>query len=131
MPISLDQYPDFVAVRSKGGEAIAESLDPGKCDLMHMAIGIAGESGEFLDCVKKHIIYGQPLNRENALEELGDIEFYLQGARNALGLSREEVLAANIAKLEKRYPVEYSDSSAKARADKLAPRILEGASDEH
>lgn len=118
MPISLDQYPDFVAVRTKGGEAIAESLDPGKCDLLHMAIGISGEAGELLDCVKKHVIYGQPLNRENALEELGDAMFYIQGACNALGVSLEDLIRGNITKLEKRYPVEYSDAAAKARADK-------------
>lgn len=118
MPLDNTPYSDFVAVRAKGGEDILSNLDPGKADLWHMATGIVGEAGEFIDCVKKHVVYGQPLNRENAIEELGDIEFYLQGVRNILGLSRKEILSANVAKLQKRYPVQYTDAAAKERADK-------------
>lgn len=39
-----DLYTDFVAVRMKGGEDIHASLTPGKCDLLHGAIGVAGDS---------------------------------------------------------------------------------------
>lgn len=113
-----DVYADFVAVRMKGGEDILANLDPGKADLWHGATGVSGEAGELLDCVKKHVIYGQPLNRENLLEELGDIEFYLQAIRNTIGVSREEILKQNFDKLLARYPVEYTDAAAKARADK-------------
>ncbi len=111
-------YSDFVAVRLKGGDAILENLDPGKCDLLHNAIGVSGEAGELLDAVKKHIIYGQPLDRANILEELGDLEFYLQGLRNCLLVDREEILRLNVEKLQKRYPVTYTDQAAKTRADK-------------
>lgn len=113
-----ETYSDFVAVRMKGGEAILDSLNPGKCDLLHGAIGAAGEAGELLDCVKKHVIYGQPLNRENLVEELGDIEFYLQAIRNATGIPREFIIQKNLEKLQKRYPVRYSDAEAKERKDK-------------
>lgn len=113
-----DLYTDFVAVRMKGGEDIHASLTPGKCDLLHGAIGVAGEAGEFLDAVKKHVIYGQPLNLENAIEELGDIEFYLQAVRNSLGIPREFIIQKNVEKLQKRYPVQYSDEKAQSRDDK-------------
>ena len=115
-----DTYSDFVAVRAKGGEDIQASLDPGKCDLMHMAIGVSGEAGELLDAVKKHVIYGKPLDRENVIEELGDIEFYLAGIRNTLGVPRSFIIESNVAKLQKRYPVQYTDAAAIARADKPA-----------
>ena len=113
-----DLYSDFVAVRTKGGEDILSSLDPGKCDLLHMTIGVCGEAGELLDCVKKHIIYGQPLDQEWLIEELGDIEFYLQGIRNASGLPREHIIKKNVEKLQKRYPVQYSNEKALSRDDK-------------
>jgi hypothetical protein len=55
----------------------------------------------------------------NVIEELGDLEFYMEQLRQALLLSREETLAANIAKLSKRYEgLNYSDAAAQARADK-------------
>ena len=44
--------------------------------LMHCAVGIAGEAGELLDCVKKHWKYGKDFDRNNAVEECGDLLFY-------------------------------------------------------
>ncbi len=86
-----------------------------------MAIGISGEAGELLDAIKKQVIYRKPLDRENVLEELGDLEFYMEGIRQGLGITREQCLAANIAKLGKRYEgMRYTDTAAQERADKSA-----------
>lgn len=92
----------------------------GSCDnnLAHMVLGIAGESGEIVDAIKKTVIYDKPLDVDNIIEELGDLEFYMAGMRQLLGLSRVQVLAHNVAKLEKRYKGGYSDAAAIARADK-------------
>ena len=66
-------------------------------------------------------IYGKPLDRENVIEELGDLEFYMEGLRQGLGITREETLQANVAKLGARYAAgKYSDKAAIARADKNA-----------
>lgn len=90
-----------------------------KVDLLHGTMGLSGEVGEFVDAVKKHVFYNQPLDIENAIEELGDIEFYLEAVRKNLGIKREETLVANIEKLGKRYSnFEYSDEKAKDRIDK-------------
>lgn len=86
---------------------------------MHAAVGIAGEAGELLDAVKKVWAYGKPLDRENAIEELGDLEFYMEALRQQIGVSREQVLQANQEKLAKRYPgLRYSNSLAQQRLDK-------------
>lgn len=88
--------------------------------LVHSAMGLAGEAGEFSDCIKKHVIYGKPLDRDNAIEELGDVAFYLQASCNTLGVTLEEVIQANANKLAKRYTtLAYSDSDAIARKDKV------------
>lgn len=87
-------------------------------DLTHMTLGIAGESGEIVDAIKKKVIYDKLLDTDNLLEELGDLEFYMAGMRQLLQVSRAEILAMNIAKLEKRYKNGYSDAAAIARADK-------------
>ena len=111
-------YPDLVKALKKPGKEILDTLTPEKCDLMHMALGLAGEAGEILDAVKKHVIYNQPLDLANVREELGDIEFFGEGIRQNLWLSRGEILVENIQKLQKRYGSKYSDAAAKERKDK-------------
>ena len=108
----------MVEALTKPGADIVSTLTPETANLWHLATGVAGEAGELLDAVKKAAIYNKPLDRENAIEELGDIEFYLGGVRAALNISRDDVLQANINKLQKRYAKGYSDEAAQARADK-------------
>lgn len=112
-------FKEMVKVLSKDGDAILTSMDGSKAHLIHMTMGIAGESGELLDAIKKHIMYEKPLDMENVIEELGDIEFFLEGFRQALDISRDETITANIKKLGIRYSnFEYSDKKAQTRADK-------------
>lgn len=91
---------------------------PEQCELLHAAIGIAGEAGELLDAIRKHIFDGQPLDRENVIEELGDLCFYLEAAMQVVKAFRYEVEQENQAKLSKRYESGYSDKAAQERADK-------------
>ena len=39
-------------------------------DLVHAAMGLVTESGEFLDAIKKHMFYNKPLDKANLKEEL-------------------------------------------------------------
>jgi len=112
-------YADMVATLAKPGDDILASMDGKDAHRMHMAIGVSGEAGELLDAIKKGVIYRKPLDRENIVEELGDIEFYMEGLRASLGITREETIEANIAKLSVRYNgMKYSDTAAQDRADK-------------
>jgi NTP pyrophosphatase (non-canonical NTP hydrolase) len=112
-------YGEFVDGFVKEGEEIRAALTPDECHLWHMATGVAGEAGELLDAIKKHVVYRRSLDMQNVVEELGDIEFFLQGLRSHLGVTREEVVAQNIEKLSKRYHLGvYSDAQAQNRADK-------------
>src|SRR5436309_15555689 len=111
----------MVKTLAKPGQDIIDSLTPEKAHLWHMATGVSGESGELEDAIKKHVIYNKPADRANVVEELGDIEFYIEGIRQGLGITREETIAANIEKLGKRYEgMKYTDQAAQARADKVA-----------
>jgi NTP pyrophosphatase (non-canonical NTP hydrolase) len=116
--VQVLHHPQLVAALVKPGKQIVSELTGSDTNLLHMVIGISGEAGELLDAIKKAVIYRKELDRNNVIEELGDIEFYLEGLRQELGLSREECLAANVAKLQKRYGDKYSDSAAQIRADK-------------
>jgi len=86
---------------------------------LHAALGVCGEAGELADGIKKHVIYGKPLDRENVIEELGDLRFYIQAVMNLYQISEQTVLQYNARKLSKRYvELAYSDEAAIARKDK-------------
>lgn len=90
-----------------------------KLNLIHGCMGVSGEAGELLDAIKKHTMYNKPLDVENVVEELGDIEFYLASIRQQLGFTREFIIEENMRKLEQRYPgFEYTDQKAIERLDK-------------
>lgn len=113
------KHSDMVRQLKKDGALIVTQMTPAKADLLHMAVGVAGEGGELLDAVKRHTIYDKVLDRDNVVEELGDIEFFLEGLRQRLDITREETLEHNIAKLGVRYvDHQYSDEQAQNRRDK-------------
>ena len=72
--------------------------------LINGVMGLCGESGEAIDIVKKWLAQGHELDKEKLAKELGDICWYLAETATALGLSLEDIMAANIEKLKKRYP---------------------------
>lgn len=89
-----------------------------QCELLHAAIGLAGEAGELLDAVRKHVFDGHPLDEDNVIEELGDLCFYLEAAMQVIGHDREWIQVGNVLKLQLRYKYGYSDKQAQDRADK-------------
>lgn len=120
-------HSDMVKALAKPGADIVATLTAEDAHALHMAVGISGEAGELLDAVKKATIYRKPIDRENVIEELGDLEFYMEGLRQGLGITREECIDGNIAKLGKRYSAgSYSDSAAQNRADKVPARSFIG-----
>ena len=94
------------------------TLDAKKYDLMHATLGIAGESGEIVDAVKKSIIYGKELDIVNMREEIGDILWYIALACRTLEFNLDDIMQENIDKLAKRYPEKYTDTHASLRLDK-------------
>lgn len=117
------KYTQMVKDLFKPGTDILASLSPEKCVLLHAAIGISGEAGELLDAIKKHVMYNKKLDLENVIEELGDLEFYLEAIRQVIHVTREELLEGNCDKLlnkdKGRYSTgTYSDTQAQQRADK-------------
>lgn len=112
-------HKDMVSRLCKKGEEIIDEMTPQQAHLLHMAIGVAGEAGELLDAFKKYVIYNKELDFLNVVEELGDLEFYMEGIRQELSITRESVLATNHDKLGKRYKsYVYTDEQAVNRADK-------------
>ena len=114
-------FSEMVTALVKDGQEIIDELQPCQADLLHMAVGVSGEAGELLDAIKKHAIYHKPLDLENVIEELGDLEFFMERIRQIAGITRQQTIEANIAKLGKRYNKgAYSNEQAQERLDKVA-----------
>lgn len=94
------------------------SLNPelkGRDVLINSVMGLCGESGEAIDIVKKWLDQGHPLDREHLAKELGDVAWYLAEAATALDLDLEDILRANLEKLERRYPDGFSTEKSVGR----------------
>ena len=118
----MKTFKQLAADLSKPGDEIAALITAQEAHLWHMATGVsgeAGEAGELLDAVKKSVLYKKPLDRENVVEELGDLRFYMAGLMNALDITEDELVEATNKKLGKRYASgSYSNEQAQERADK-------------
>lgn len=81
------------------------------------ALGLAGETGEVVELVKKHLFHATPLDREKLAKELGDVLWYLAAIAIVTGLSLDDVAARNVAKLRARFPDGWDPKAAQAKAD--------------
>ena len=115
--VDFDRYTHFVdAVTSTPSKDFKYLIDRlGELDreganierLTTARVGLAAESGEFLEIVKKMVFQGKPWNsdnREHIIIELGDVMWYVAQACMALDISFDDVIRGNVKKLEKRYP---------------------------
>jgi len=74
-----------------------------KPNLDHAVFGLCSEAGEVAGIMQK-VFQGHEFDREHAKKELGDCLWMIAEACSALELSLEDVMEANIKKLEARYP---------------------------
>ena len=78
-------------------------------------MGLAGESGECVDLMKKHLFQGHVLDKEHLAKELGDVAWYLAVTAHAIGYDLETILQMNIDKLRKRYPDGFDAERSQCR----------------
>ena len=117
--VTSDCSKDFVALADRMVELDREGANIER--LTTAGVGLAAESGEFLEIVKKMVFQGKPWtddNRDHLIIELGDVMWYVAQACMALDVSFDDVVRGNVKKLEKRYPggsfsVEKSEVRAK------------------
>lgn len=86
-------------------QKLAQRTSPAGHDkILNGVMGLAGESGECVDIVKKAMFQGHELDKDKLLEELGDCMWYCAELASGLGVSLETVAMNNYKKLLKRYP---------------------------
>jgi NTP pyrophosphatase (non-canonical NTP hydrolase) len=92
---------------------------------IHMTMGMITEVGELVDTFKKHIAYKKDIDWINVQEEIGDLMFYIAGFCRINNLNLEDILKANIAKLQTRYPDKFDADKATNRNLVAERTILE------
>lgn len=83
--------------------------------LLHASMGLVTESAETLDLLKKRYAYNRSFNVNKYKDELADVFHYLTMANNMLGITIEDLMDINHAKLSVRYPDGYTDDRANNR----------------
>lgn len=86
-------------------------------ETINWTLGIGGEAGEIIDAVKKHAYHGHTLDLTAMNKELGDLLWYISAMCTCLGISLEDIAAANLVKLAKRYPTGFSSDASKNRKE--------------
>lgn len=72
-------YSQMVAKLAKPGADIITQMTAAQAHLLHMAVGMAGESAEIETDLNKWLQHENCYHKEQAIKELGDFEFYLEG----------------------------------------------------
>lgn len=83
--------------------ASEESRQDFKSQLGTSGLGLAGESGEVADIAKKVLFQGKDFDRDDFIDELSDVLWYLAFAATMCETSLEEIMQVNVAKLQDRY----------------------------
>ena len=89
--MQLIKHNQMVAQLAKPGIDILNEMTPNAMHLLHMAVGVSGESGELLEAIME-VESIQHVDVEKVTEELGDMEFYLEGYRQGHNINRASTI---------------------------------------
>lgn len=89
----FDEYNEFVK---------SMKVYPEKHAIYYPALGLAGESGEVAEKVKKYLRGDKELDKDGILSELGDPLWYIVSLADDLGYSLQDVIDRNVEKLTSR-----------------------------
>jgi NTP pyrophosphatase (non-canonical NTP hydrolase) len=81
------------------------------------AMGLAGETGEVVDLVKKVLFQGHRLDGAMLVQEMGDVLWYLMLLCEVLGCTFADLMAANVNKLHGRYPDGFDVDRSRERGE--------------
>lgn len=117
----LQDYPPVVgraALRFIGEGRDEDAVELLKIfDRMILALGLAGESGEVCDLIKKKYGHAKPVEDSKIELELGDTKFYGSALALSFGSTSARIAQMNAAKLKKRFPNGFNAIDANAKAD--------------
>ena len=98
--MKLDEYQKFCA---QGILPATLEREP----IIGFALGLAGESGEVVDDIKKKYFHGRDIDPQHTIEELGDVMWYVANIATQLNTSLDKIIENNVNKLSTRYSAMY------------------------
>ena len=110
-----DKYSLTFNYYQRLAQRTANPADPIR--LATAGLGVAGEAGELVNIIKKHVSHGHALDLDHVKEEAGDVLWYLAEIAATCGFTLEDVALANIAKLRRRYPDGFDTERSRNRGD--------------
>ncbi len=102
--MTINEYQAFA---SQGIHAATLEREP----IVGFALGLAGETGEVIDDIKKRVFHGRDVPLEHTKEELGDVLWYVANIATEYHFSLEEIMQQNVDKLLSRYPDKYGEGA--------------------
>ena len=93
--MTIQEYQAFATLGQK----------PGNGPVVH-SLGIIGEVGEVIDCIKKSMRDEVQIDREHLKEELGDVLWYICNIATDYHISIDDVIDTNVKKIRRRYDLE-------------------------
>ena len=106
----ISLYPLLVEKTRRSDLSVDEQM-------INASLGLAGEVGEVVDIVKKHMYQGHELEIEELLDELGDVMYYLCWLCMLFQIDFSEICFNNMNKLTKRYPNGFEEERSINRAE--------------
>jgi len=110
---------DFKTYQRRAARTAARQPDP-----IHriaiLALGLAGETGEIVEPIKKYLGHGHQFDPALLEKELGDLLWYVANLAEEFDLDLNFIAEANIEKLSKRYPAGFTSQASIARVDEVA-----------
>lgn len=99
----FEDYANFVL------DGVSLSRDDMRERLLLGAMGLAGETGEVVDELKKHLFHGKDKIecRPKVVKELGDVLWYYTLICRTMGITLDEIIEGNVEKLTERYPEKH------------------------
>lgn len=85
--------------------------------LLMATLGLAGESGEVVDYVKKVIFHGHSMDTLKLAKEVGDVLWYVSEICTSLDLKLEHITMLNLEKLAQRYGSTFSTDASINRSE--------------
>lgn len=104
---------DMEWLQGQGVVRDTEGVDLG--GVLNGCLGLAGESGEVLDMVKKCVFHEKKMDKDHLKKELGDVMWYVAMLCESFGFDLDEILQMNVDKLKARYPEGFDPDKANNR----------------
>ena len=114
----MDALKDVGTLRSYYEESFKTAVYPeagtgSPLEIAYLGLGLAGESGEAVDVLKKLVRMGPSTSGEEAaiiakmelklFDEIGDVMWYIGQIMRVYDLELDDILANNVEKLKRRY----------------------------